>query len=102
MLLLKDLKEALHANGMMLTAAVSAGKATIDAAYDIPGMAQHLDMANLMTYDLHGDWESFTHHQSGLYAHPDDTGDNLYFNQVTNEPSDHQSTHYIQTHLAIS
>ncbi|MPC36078.1 Acidic mammalian chitinase [Portunus trituberculatus] len=80
-LLLKDLKEALHANGMMLTAAVSAGKGTIDEAYDIPGIAQHLDMANLMTYDMHGDWDPYTHHQSGLYAHPDDTGDNVYFNQ---------------------
>ncbi|KAG0711282.1 Acidic mammalian chitinase [Chionoecetes opilio] len=80
-LLLSDLKEALHANGMMLTAAVSAGKGTIDAAYDIPGMAQHLDMVNLMTYDFHGDWDPYTHHQSGLYAHPDDTGDNAYFNQ---------------------
>ncbi|XP_063850671.1 chitinase-3-like protein 1 [Scylla paramamosain] len=80
-LLLKDLKEALHANGMMLTAAVSAGKGTIDEAYDIPGIAEHLDMANLMTYDMHGDWDPYTHHQSGLYAHPDDTGDNVYFNQ---------------------
>ncbi|KAK8378535.1 hypothetical protein O3P69_011199 [Scylla paramamosain] len=80
-LLLKDLKEALHANGMMLTAAVSAGKLTIDPAYDVPGMAQQLDMVNLMAYDLHGAWDTYTHHQSGLYAHPDDTGDNLYLNQ---------------------
>ena len=84
-LLLKDLKEALHANGMILSAAVSAGKATIDPAYDVPGMAQQLDMVNLMAYDLHGAWDTYTHHQSGLYVHPEDTGDNLYLNQVTNQ-----------------
>nr|BET14063.1 chitinase [Chiromantes haematocheir] len=80
-LLLQDLADALHANGMMLSVAVSAGKATIDPAYDIPGMAAVIDLMNLMSYDLHGAWESYTHHQSGLYAHPADTGDNLYLNQ---------------------
>ncbi|XP_071539685.1 chitinase-3-like protein 1 [Panulirus ornatus] len=80
-ILLRELKEALHANGMILTAAVSAGKATIDAAYDIPGVAEHLDLMNLMAYDLHGAWDDYTHHQSGLYAHPMDTGDNVYLNQ---------------------
>nr|SAY40524.1 Chitinase 3 [Macrobrachium rosenbergii] len=78
--LLSDLKEALHAEGMILTAAVSAGKQTIDPAYDVPAMSQHLDLINLMAYDLHGSWEKFTHHQSCLYPHPDDTGDNLYLN----------------------
>lgn len=71
---------------MMLSAAVSAGKATIDEAYDIPGVAQNLDLMNLMSYDLHGAWDSYTHHQSGLYAHPDDTGDNVYLNQVSDSP----------------
>ncbi|MPC61957.1 Chitinase-3-like protein 1 [Portunus trituberculatus] len=66
---------------MMLSAAVSAGKSTIDAAYDVPGIAQYLDMVNLMSYDLHGHWNPYTHHQSGLYAHPQDKSDNLYFNQ---------------------
>ncbi|XP_071539684.1 chitinase-3-like protein 1 isoform X2 [Panulirus ornatus] len=78
--LLRELKESLMAHGMILTAAVSAGKDTIDAAYDIPGMAQHLDLLNLMAYDMHGAWEPYTHHQSGLYAYPADTGDNAYLN----------------------
>ncbi|XP_042214258.1 chitinase-3-like protein 1 [Homarus americanus] len=79
--LLSDLSTALHANNMILTAAVSAGKLTIDPAYDIPGMAKHLDIVNLMAYDLHGAWDPYTHHQSGLYQYPDDTGDNVYLNQ---------------------
>ena len=41
-------------HGLMLTAAVSAGKATIDKAYDVPVMAQTLDYINLMSYDFHG------------------------------------------------
>ncbi|XP_050715987.1 chitinase-3-like protein 1 isoform X2 [Eriocheir sinensis] len=80
-LLLSELKNALHANGMMLSAAVSAGKYTIDPAYDVPGMAQHLDLVNVMTYDLHGAWELQTHHHSGLYAHPNDTDGGAMLNQ---------------------
>ncbi|MGJ2272322.1 glycosyl hydrolase family 18 protein, partial [Salmonella enterica subsp. enterica serovar Paratyphi A] len=78
--LLTELKEALHAEGMILTAAVSAGKPTIDAAYNVPAVSEQLDLINLMTYDLHGDWEPYTHHQSCLYPHPDDTGDTLTLN----------------------
>lgn len=71
---------------MILTAAVSAGKLTIDPAYDIPAMAENLDLINLMAYDLHGAWDTYTHHQSGLYQYPDDTGDNVYLNQVSQLP----------------
>lgn len=67
---------------MILTAAVSAGKQTIDSAYDISEMAKYLDLLNVMTYDFHGSWESQTHHHSSLKAHPKDTGGNLYLNQV--------------------
>jgi chitinase len=38
----------------MLTAAVGAGKPTIDAGYDIPKVCENLDLVNLMAYDLHG------------------------------------------------
>lgn len=78
--LLSELKTALKAEGMLLTAAVSAGKSTIDAAYDVPGMSEHLDFINLMAYDLHGAWETFTHHHAALYAHPDDTGNATFLN----------------------
>lgn len=81
-ILLAELKEALSAEGMLLTAAVSAGKGTIDPAYNIPEMSKSLDLINVMTYDMHGAWDDYTHHQSGLYAHPLDEGDNLYFNVV--------------------
>ncbi|KAK8736986.1 hypothetical protein OTU49_004753, partial [Cherax quadricarinatus] len=79
-ILLGELSEALHANGMILTAAVSAGKDKIDDGYDVPKMAVALDIMNLMTYDLHGDWEPFVHHQSGLYPYSEDTDDNANLN----------------------
>ena len=59
----------------MLTAAVSAGKPTIDAAYDIPKMGLYLDIMNLMAYDFHGAWDQFTHHQTPLYQYPADVGE---------------------------
>ncbi|XP_076042468.1 chitotriosidase-1-like [Oratosquilla oratoria] len=78
--LLDELKAALHAKGMLLTAAVSAGKGTIDLAYNIPGMAKSLDILNLMAYDMHGAWDPFVHHQTPLYAHPKDEGEAKYLN----------------------
>ncbi|KAG7169206.1 Acidic mammalian chitinase-like 12, partial [Homarus americanus] len=68
---------ALHANNMLLTAAVSAGKLTIDPAFDIPGVAQQVDWI-LMAYDLHGAWDPTPTTSLALYQYPDDTGDNAH------------------------
>ncbi|CAG0902229.1 unnamed protein product [Darwinula stevensoni] len=79
--LLRDLKAAFAPEGLLVTAAVSAGKGTIDTAYDVQGMSEALDIISVMVYDMHGAWETFTHHNAPLYAHPlDQSGDNKYFN----------------------
>ncbi|XP_056256554.1 chitinase-3-like protein 1 [Seriola aureovittata] len=65
---------------LMLTAAVSAGKGTIDAGYEIAEIAKHLDFINVMTYDFHGAWERSTGHNSPLYRGSQDKGDLIYFN----------------------
>ncbi|KAM9759181.1 acidic mammalian chitinase-like [Menidia menidia] len=65
---------------LMLTAAVSAGKGTIDAGYEIAEIAKELDFINVMTYDFHGTWERFTGHNSPLYRGSHDSGDLIYFN----------------------
>ncbi|XP_005951822.1 acidic mammalian chitinase [Haplochromis burtoni] len=65
---------------LMLTAAVAAGKGTIDAGYEIAEIAKELDFINIMTYDFHGTWEQFTGHNSPLYRGSFDAGDLIYFN----------------------
>ncbi|KAM8867698.1 acidic mammalian chitinase-like [Synchiropus picturatus] len=86
-LLCKELVEAYAAEAkatgrprLMLTAAVSAGKGTIDAGYEIAEIARYLDFINVMTYDFHGTWETVTGHNSPLYRGSHDTGDLVYFN----------------------
>merc|ERR1712002_259459 len=86
-LLCKELVEAYVAEAkttgkpqLMLTAAVSAVKGTIDAGYEIAEIAKHLDFINVMTYDFHGTWERFTGHNSPLYRGSQDSGDLIYFN----------------------
>ncbi|KAJ0023443.1 hypothetical protein NQD34_003342 [Periophthalmus magnuspinnatus] len=65
---------------LMLTAAVSAGKGTIDGGYEIAEIAKYLNFINVMTYDFHGAWERFTGHNSPLYRGSHDSGDLIYFN----------------------
>ncbi|XP_073678942.1 acidic mammalian chitinase-like [Garra rufa] len=86
-LLCKELLEAYQAERvatgrprLMLSAAVAAGKGTIDAGYEIAEIAKYLDFINVMTYDFHGSWESVTGHNSPLYADSGDMGDKIYFN----------------------
>ncbi|XP_064474390.1 chitinase-3-like protein 2 [Ornithodoros turicata] len=67
-LLLSELRGALDSKSRMLTAAVSAGQATIDTAYDVPGLSKYLHFINLMTYDFFGSWNPYTGHNSPLKA----------------------------------
>nr|KAG5692679.1 hypothetical protein BaRGS_028479 [Batillaria attramentaria] len=79
--LLKDLREGFEkeaaATGrerLLLTAAVAPGYSTVTAGYDIPQVNRYLDYINLMAYDLHGPWDSFTGHNAGLYGAKDSNG----------------------------
>ncbi|VDI27154.1 chitinase [Mytilus galloprovincialis] len=65
---------------LLLTAAVAAGKGTVNSAYEISKIAADLDFINLMAYDLHGSWERKTGHNSPLYARNDETGDERTLN----------------------
>ena len=66
--LLRELSAAFKPRGYLLTAAVSAGRSFIEAAYDIPQVARYLDLINLMAYDYHGGWETKTGHNAPLFA----------------------------------
>ncbi|XP_059509349.1 acidic mammalian chitinase-like isoform X1 [Stegostoma tigrinum] len=65
---------------LLLTAAVAAGKETIDAAYEIPEISKYLDFISVMTYDYHGSWEKVTGHNSPLYRGSTDRGQFIYYN----------------------
>ncbi|KAM5294631.1 acidic mammalian chitinase-like [Glossophaga mutica] len=65
---------------LMVTAAVAGGISNIQAGYEIPQLSQYLDYIHVMTYDLHGSWESYTGENSPLYRYPTDTGSNAYLN----------------------
>jgi hypothetical protein len=43
-------------------------KSVIDAGYDVPALSQNLDAIHLMSYDLHGSWESTVNHHAPLYS----------------------------------
>ena len=79
-MLAKELSAAFIPKGFLLSAAVSAGKPTIDKAYDVQALGQHLDFINVMSYDFRGSWDGKTGHHSPLYHHPED--DNTYMNTV--------------------
>ncbi|KAJ3585916.1 hypothetical protein NHX12_012323 [Muraenolepis orangiensis] len=57
---------------LLVTAAVAAGKGTIDAGYQISQLSHALDFINVMTYDFHGAWASSTGHHSPLYRSSSD------------------------------
>jgi len=51
---------------LLLTAAVAAGYKTIDKAYEVAKIGPILDILNLMTYDLHGNWDKVTGHHTAM------------------------------------
>ena len=63
-LLIRELRAAFDkAKGskrLLITAATSAGKDTIDKAYPVKDMADVLDFIGIMTYDYHGWYRLFS------------------------------------------
>ena len=67
--LIEDLGALLHAEGLILTAAMSPGWKTVDIGYDIPRVSKVFDLMNIMCYDYHGWWanHSYTGENSPLF-----------------------------------
>ncbi|XP_045508158.1 probable chitinase 2 [Colias croceus] len=55
--MVKELKDAFESRGYILTAALGAGKETMDAAYDLAKLSRYLDFIHMMCYDYHGTWD---------------------------------------------
>lgn len=51
---------------LLLSAAVSPARNTIDRSYDVPALSATLDFINVMAYDYHGAWEMKTGHVAPL------------------------------------
>lgn len=79
-LLVKELKEAFIPRKYLLTAAIGAGKGTIDISYEVAEMYKYLDLVNVMCYDYHGKWDKRTGHNAPLRPRPDETGGNIFLN----------------------
>ncbi|CAK1547716.1 unnamed protein product [Leptosia nina] len=65
--LLKELRTGFDKYGLLLSAAVASTRDTASLSYDIPALAQYLDIVGLMTYDMYGPWDSVTGHNSPLH-----------------------------------
>ncbi|KAG7164862.1 chitinase 10-like 5, partial [Homarus americanus] len=72
--LIKELKAAFNTQSppLLLSAAVSPARNTIDRSYEVPELSRHLDFINVMTYDFHGAWEGKTGHVAPLHTRPED------------------------------
>ena len=72
--LVSELKEAFEIvdKGWLLSAAVSAAKFRVDEGYAVAKIANDLDFINVMTYDLHGDWDNFADHHAPLHKREHD------------------------------
>lgn len=79
-LLIKDLYKVFRPQNLMLTAAIGASAATIDAAYDIPEMYKYLDYVHVMCYDYHGKWDKKTGHNAPLKSRPGETAEEQILN----------------------
>ena len=61
---------------------VAVGLPTLFGVYLTTVYRRSLDFINLMTYDMNGAWNTWTAHNSPLYARSEETGLNKYLNMV--------------------
>ncbi|KAK9891189.1 hypothetical protein WA026_013505 [Henosepilachna vigintioctopunctata] len=79
-LLLKELKEAFKPKNYTLSIAASGGVESASVSYNISAVGKIVDFINVMTFDYHGNWDSYVGHSSPLYPSHLDTGSNRLLN----------------------
>jgi len=75
-LLMEEFSEALHAKGLLLTAATSPDPVKAGIAYDVKRVAAAMDFINVMDYDYHGAWDDFTGVNTPLYGRTEEDDPN--------------------------
>ncbi|KAH8271606.1 hypothetical protein KR018_010933, partial [Drosophila ironensis] len=81
---IKELKEGLDPFGFMLSAAVGSAEFSAQISYDIPAIVPHLDLINVMAYDLHGPWDAVLGINAPLYPASSDKDDSTGRRQQLN------------------
>ncbi|KAG5681663.1 hypothetical protein PVAND_011077 [Polypedilum vanderplanki] len=72
-LLCAEIHRVLQPAGKEFGIAVAAVESSAAISYDVPRVQANVDFIFLMTYDMHGSWNSFTGIHAALYAGPADT-----------------------------
>ena len=95
--LLREIREAYNSNGMsekLLTIAAPAGYEKIDLT-EPDEYSQYLDWLNVMSYDIHGAWESTTNNHAALFADPNDPSETSPVNIRDNYNTDFAMKYYL-------
>lgn len=80
---LKLLRKRFDEEGLILSAAVGAAEVSASQSYIISKVSKYLHFINLMTYDLHGQWESKTGIIAPLYPRSTEVGGERKLNVVS-------------------
>ncbi|XP_025094178.1 probable chitinase 10 [Pomacea canaliculata] len=62
---------------LILSAAISPSINQSTTSYELPDIANYVDFLNIMTYDMHGHWESQIGHHASLYPPAEDKTDSV-------------------------
>lgn len=62
---------------LLLSAAIAPSPARVQESYEIIEISHYLDFINLMTYDMHGPWDTTVGHHSSLYSPSGDPTDSV-------------------------
>ena len=98
--LLREIRQAYNNNGMsgkLLTIAAPGGYEKVDLTE--PNVySQYLDWLNIMTYDIHGAWDTITNHQSAIYKNPNDPSGTSPVDIKNKYNTDYIMKHYRDTY----
>ncbi|XP_049541790.1 chitotriosidase-1 [Anopheles darlingi] len=70
--LVEEMRSVFDQHGLLLTAAVASVEFSAGLSYDIPRISKSFHFLNVMVYDMHGAWDSYTGINAPLFRGPAD------------------------------